>query len=76
MADVICIVDDEGNLHKLRNPDAFENKEILKIARKTLFLYLTNKMKMNHHSKIICDLKDVANSLKDVANSIGLELEP
>jgi hypothetical protein len=66
---VICIVDDQGNLHKLRNSDAFIDKEILKDARKLMEQYIKYKEIMGDYEKHIAELKVKA-------EAIGLELEP
>ena len=66
---VICIVDDEGTLHKMRNPDAFGDKEILQEARSLANQYTACKAIMKSYEERI-------DNLKKRAKEIGLELEP
>ena len=69
MADVICIVDDHGNSHKLRNPDAFGDKELLQQARSIVNRYAGYKATIGEYTRSI-------SNLKKQAAAIGLELEP
>jgi hypothetical protein len=69
MADVIYIVDDHCNLHKLRNPDAFGDKELLQQARSIVNRYAGYKATIGEFTRSI-------SNLKKQADAIGLELEP
>jgi hypothetical protein len=76
MADVICIVDHYGDMYKMRNGDAFNNKALLTTARSIANRYADLSKQLENAKERAAECEKHIADLKKQAIVIGLELEP